>query len=278
MKSRQRLRRGRRSPGPHPDGECGGQPVPHRVVREAPRGGHSGVGRDAVNARDDSYVAFVAARQSHFRRIAYAICGDWSTADDVLQDALIKLYLARPRVRRDGREEAYLRQIIVRADVDRRRRPWRREQHGELPDRAGRDVSAQVDDHDELFRALQQLPLMQRKVVILRHWLELSVEQTAEELNISEGTVKSHSSRALERLRSVLGRPASHASADVALSVSLRSWAVEEQLGPLILDSDSLKQLQRCERPGSRLAGRDLGEVIRHQVELSELARGHEHP
>jgi DNA-directed RNA polymerase specialized sigma24 family protein len=42
---------------------------------------------------------------------------------------------------------------------------------------------------------------MQRKVVVLRHWLGLSVTETASELHISEGTVKSHSSRGLDRLR-----------------------------------------------------------------------------
>ena len=56
----------------------------------------------------------------------------------------------------------------------------------------------------ELFDALQQLPISQRRVVVLRHWLGLSVEETASELGISTGTVKSHSSRARERLREVL--------------------------------------------------------------------------
>jgi RNA polymerase sigma factor (sigma-70 family) len=56
------------------------------------------------------------------------------------------------------------------------------------------------DDRSELVRALQQLPAMQRKVVVLRHWLDLSVEETARELGISTGTVKSHTSRALANL------------------------------------------------------------------------------
>ncbi len=52
--------------------------------------------------------------------------------------------------------------------------------------------------------ALQALPTMQRKVVLMRHWLGLSVAETAAELGISEGTVKSHSSRALAALQAVL--------------------------------------------------------------------------
>ena len=64
--------------------------------------------------RETAYTAFVAARQHHLRRIAYALCGDWHQADDLLQTALVKLYVAWPRLHRDGREEAYARQIIVR--------------------------------------------------------------------------------------------------------------------------------------------------------------------
>lgn len=161
-----------------------------------------------MSGRDEeSYVAFVSARQDHLRRVAYAICGDWNIADDVLQDALLKLYLAWPRVRRDGAVESYVRQIIVRTDIDRRRRPWRRERYGGVPETAQHDSTDQVVAQDEVFAALRRLPIMQRKVVVLRHWLDLSVEQTAHELNISEGTVKSHSARAMASLRAIIGDP-----------------------------------------------------------------------
>ena len=89
-------------------------------------------------SRDDEFSAFVAARQTHLRRIAYAVCGDWHRADDLLQTALVKLYVAWPRLHRDGREEAYTRQIIVRANIDERRRPWRRERPGPRRARPGR--------------------------------------------------------------------------------------------------------------------------------------------
>ena len=157
-------------------------------------------------SRDDEFAAFVAARQTHLRRIAYAVCGDWHRADDLLQTALVKLYVAWPRLHRDGREEAYTRQIIVRANIDEHRRPWRREQSG----LDGHDPVARtglpVEDRSALFDALQALPVMQRKVVVLRHWLGLSVEETAHELGISTGTVKSHSSSGIEKLQAVLTR------------------------------------------------------------------------
>lgn len=154
--------------------------------------------------RDAAFSEFVRARRTHLRRIAYAICGDWHRADDLVQTALVKLYVAWPRIERDGREEAYVRTIIVRADVDEHRRPWRRERAG-LPavDRPARE-DLPVEERSALFEALQALPEMQRKVVVLRHWLGLSVAETAHELRLAEGTVKSHASRGLAALREAL--------------------------------------------------------------------------
>jgi RNA polymerase sigma-70 factor (sigma-E family) len=156
------------------------------------------------NDRDAAYVEYVAARQAHLRRVAYALCGDWHRADDILQTALTKLYLAWPRLRDDTAPDAYARRIIVRTDIDERRRPWRRERSGlEGHDRAGA-AGLPVEERSELFDALQGLPVMQRKTVLLRHWLGLSVQETARELDVSEGTVKSHSSRGLAALQRVL--------------------------------------------------------------------------
>ena len=154
--------------------------------------------------RETAYAAFVAARQHHLRRIAYALCGDWHQADDLLQTALVKLYVAWPRLHRAGREEAYVRQILVRSNIDESRRPWRRER----PGLDGHDEAANPglapEERSALFDALQTLPTMQRKVVVLRHWLGLSVEETATELGISVGTVKSHTSRGLGKLQATL--------------------------------------------------------------------------
>jgi RNA polymerase sigma-70 factor (sigma-E family) len=152
---------------------------------------------------DAAFSDFVAARQTHLRRIAYALCGDWHRAEDLLQTALTKLYVAWPRIRHEGGEEAYVRQIMVRANIDESRRPWRRERSTDvLPERA--EDPSQVEERSALFDALQSLPEQQRKVVVLRHWLGLSVRETATELRISEGTVKSHSSRGLTALQAVL--------------------------------------------------------------------------
>jgi RNA polymerase sigma-70 factor (sigma-E family) len=155
-------------------------------------------------SRDAEFTQFVASRQGHLRRIAYALCGDRQRAEDLLQTSLAKLYVAWPRIKHDGDEEAYVRRIMVRANIDESRRPWRRERvTNDLGDRAKTD-DVPVEERLALFEALQALPLQQRKVVILRHWLGLSVKETAAELGLSEGTVKSHSHRGLTALEGSL--------------------------------------------------------------------------
>lgn len=159
-----------------------------------------------MRAHDEDYVEFVQARQALLRRIAYAVCRDDARAEDVLQEALVKLYLAWPRVGGSGREEAYARRIIVNADLDQRRRPWHRRRSAvpvELLDTPAR-VDA-TEDRLELLAELRRLPAMQRRTVVLRYWLGFSVEATAQELSISEGTVKSHASRGLATLRARMG-------------------------------------------------------------------------
>jgi len=154
--------------------------------------------------RDAAFSEFVAARQGHLRRVAYALCGDWHRAEDLLQTSLTKLYVAWPRIRQEGGEEAYCRQILVRTNIDESRRPWRRERPSDrLPEHPAADPTP-VEERSALFDALQALPEQQRKVVVLRHWLGLSVREAATELGISEGTVKSHSSRGLAALEAVL--------------------------------------------------------------------------
>ena len=131
------------------------------------------------------------------------MCGDWDRAEDLLQTSLTSFYVAWPRLSREGREEAYVRRIIVRANLDEVRRPWWRR---ERPGLDGHDQAARQPNVDERgpLAALQSLPRMQRSVVVLRYWLELSVAETAAELQISEGTVKSHAHRGLDRLRSTM--------------------------------------------------------------------------
>ncbi len=137
-----------------------------------------------MNESDAAYVEFVTAHQDRLRRIAYAVCRDDSRAEDVLQEALVKLYLSWSRVREAGREEAYARRIIVNADLDERRRPWKRWQSHLSTDHLARQPAAAplpVEDRADLLAALRDLPVMQRRTVVLRHLVGLSVEETADD-------------------------------------------------------------------------------------------------
>ena len=150
--------------------------------------------------RDEGFTEYVAGRRKALLVTAYFCCGSWTHAEDVLQTALAKLYVAWPRVRRNHSEEAYVRRIIVNATIDESRRPWRRERSVDvLP-----DPGYEPPDHaarSDLMTALAALPPGQRQVIVLRHWLGLSVEETADDLGISTGTVKSQTAHGLAALR-----------------------------------------------------------------------------
>jgi RNA polymerase sigma-70 factor (sigma-E family) len=158
----------------------------------------------AVN--EDAFRAFTLTRRPALRRTAFLLCGDWHQADDLVQTALVKLYVAWPRVRGDGPPDAYLHRILVRCFLDERRRPWRRESPVALVEDVGLTPQA-GDDLLDLRSGLARLPKRQRATLLLRFWLDLSVAQTADALGCSEGTVKSQTARAVTTLRELLADP-----------------------------------------------------------------------
>jgi RNA polymerase sigma-70 factor (sigma-E family) len=159
--------------------------------------------------RDRDYVEFVEAASASLRRTAFLVCGDWHRADDVVQDALYKLYLSWAKVERAGNPLAYARRAVVNTALDIGRRPWRREVPTEVipPERLQYDdPAAGLADRGEMLAALGQLAPRQRACIVLRYYEDLSVELTAEILGCSSGTVKSQSARGLETLRHALNQ------------------------------------------------------------------------
>lgn len=149
------------------------------------------------------FAEYVAARSRLLCTTAYLLCGDWHRAEDHTQTALTKLYLAWRRIDRRESVDAYARQVLVRTVVDEHRRPWRRERVVEtLPELADRPDRA--DDRIDLLAALARLPARQRAAVVLRYWSDLGVAETAAVLGVTEGTVKSSSSKGLAALREAL--------------------------------------------------------------------------
>ncbi|MDZ5441822.1 SigE family RNA polymerase sigma factor [Micromonospora sp. 4G57] len=158
---------------------------------------------------EEEFREFVAARSGALLRTAYLLAGDWATAEDLLQTALTKTYLAWKRLGGIEAIEPYARRVLVNTSTS----WWRRRWHGErptdvLPERAGVDEIEQQLDRDALWRHLSALPARQRAVLVLRFYEDMSEAQTAALLEISPGTVKSQTSRALSTLRRRLGSQA----------------------------------------------------------------------
>lgn len=164
-------------------------------------------------SRDEEFTAYVRDRRAYLYRAAYLLCGDEHRAEDIVQLTLSKVYAAWRRVRKADSVDAYVRRVLVNSHLDEGRRPWRRERAGEVADRPA-SVGLDAEDLDELWAALRSLPTGQRRVVVLRHYWGLSVEETAADLGVSSGTVKSQTSAALANLRRTLrpGQPAPDAA------------------------------------------------------------------
>src|SRR5579862_899148 len=100
-------------------------------------------------ADDAAFRTFAHTRRLALRRTAYLLCGDWHQADDLVQAALTKLYVAWHRVRNTDAPDAYVRRILTRCFLDDRRRPWRRESPVEELDEQAL-TAARSDDDDAL--------------------------------------------------------------------------------------------------------------------------------
>src|ERR1044071_2927679 len=125
------------------------------------------------------------------RRTAYLLCRDWHTADDLVSITIGKLYRHWPRVGSAAGIDAYVRKALLRTWLDEKRRPWRREQPtDDLPELPSVEEYTVVS-RAQLLDLLDGLPPRRRAAVVLRLYCDLSVEETAEILGCSVGTVKS---------------------------------------------------------------------------------------
>lgn len=155
---------------------------------------------------DQGFDEFALAAWPRLRRSAYLLTGDHHLAEDLAQTALTRTYASWRRVRRAD-ALAYARKVLVNANVDRLRRRRFAEIGGPGADgmvaaRASTGAGPEVvGDRDEIVRLLAELTERERRVVVLRHYFDLSEAQVASELGIAPGTVKSALSRALGKLR-----------------------------------------------------------------------------
>ena len=147
---------------------------------------------------------FIETESPALLRFAWALTGDWATAEDLVQTALVATWPRWDSLIRADRPDYYVRKVIVTTFLRWRRRRWNQEiptvelQHRPV---ALDDYSA-ADTRQAVLGVLMRLPPRQRAVIVLRYFADLSEAQTADMLGCSLGTVKRQSHDALARLRS----------------------------------------------------------------------------
>lgn len=156
--------------------------------------------------RDDvEFTAFVSQQSDRLYRSAYLLTTSPHAAEDLLQETLTKVFAHWRRLRSTDDPVAYAHRILLNAFLSERR--LRRSGElpvDQLPERPGAGTAApasDVADRVTLMTALAHLTPLDRAVVVLRFWLDLSVATTAADLHLTESAVKNRTSRALRQLR-----------------------------------------------------------------------------
>lgn len=172
--------------------------------------------RAGVSRRE--FERFVTDRTGPLLRTAYLMAGNLAEAEDLVQEAMLRVARIWPRVRVMDYPAAYARQILVNLALDgaaqRARRAGELAATDNADTREPADIRAlrdlhKVDTQQELLGALATLPAHQRAAIVLRYWEDLPEAEVAEILGCSVGTVKSSASRGLARLRATIRDDAS---------------------------------------------------------------------
>lgn len=156
-------------------------------------------------ARAEDYTRFVTARSGYLYRSACLLtAGDTHLAEDLVQEALGRIYVRWGRISRADNPAAYAQTVLTRVFLAHQRRRSSSERARDvLPDRAA--VTGAPSVRLTLLDALARLPAKDRSVIVLRYWEDRSVQETAGALNMSSAAVRTRCVRALARLRELLG-------------------------------------------------------------------------
>ena len=157
----------------------------------------TGPGSDDPGFRD-----YVTARSRSLLRSAYLLTGNRADAEDLVQAALAKTYLAWDRIEDRRALDGYVRRAMINTHIS----WWRRRRveeypTDELPDQVVADHSGSSELEDTLRRAVDRLPQRMRAAVTLRYFEDMTEAVIADALGVSLGTVKSTVSRAVAKLR-----------------------------------------------------------------------------
>jgi RNA polymerase sigma-70 factor (sigma-E family) len=172
------------------------------AASEAIRGSPIGIFQPS-RERLERLGAWFEAEYSSLLRFAYFVTGDRDVAEDLVQDAFVRIYRAGARVEEES-IGAYARRTLVNLSRSRFRRATLERRPLPRDDRAAADP-ADVLARDDVWRALLTLSPRQRAVVALRYYEDLSERDIAQALEMSVGAVKKQTHRAMTKLRAQLG-------------------------------------------------------------------------
>jgi RNA polymerase sigma-70 factor (ECF subfamily) len=187
------------TPSGQPAHNAGPAPDEERLIQRAREGGR------------DAFRCLVERHMKDAYNVAYSFVNDHHGAEEIAQEAFVRVYQAMDSFRGDAEFSTWLYRIVLNLSLNRIKQVRRRREH---------EVSISTEDHvaplehsesmagtemtEHIERALHELPTMQRAVVILRHVDGLSTKQVSRILRCSEGTVKTHLFRGLEKMRKKL--------------------------------------------------------------------------
>lgn len=158
----------------------------------------------AQGGDEAAFAAITAAVYGRLQDVAYRILRDPYLAEDATQAALVEVWRNLPKLRDPARFEAWSYRTLVRQCYREARRHRRAYELTEAAEPVASDDLAVISDRDQLERGFRQLSLDHRTVVVLHHYLGMTLEQVADSLDIPVGTVNSRLSRAMARLRRAL--------------------------------------------------------------------------
>ena len=199
-------------------------------------------GRNRPSRSRQEFDQFVRDSVDGLLRAAYLIAWDFAAAEDLVQECLLRVARQWPRVRAMEFPTAYARKILVNLALDESRHRTRHRDElghadahpvGEREDDSAVRVLGRVETNTDLTRALGQLAPRQRVTLVLRYFDDLSEAQVAEVMDCSVGTVKSTTSRALQRLQGLVDQPTPH-------STMPRTAQIREEEGS-VTDEDRIR-------------------------------------
>ncbi len=179
-------------------------PVHSAVYREMDTSGSAA----RSSSPDDEWLGrLYAAEARNLLRLARFFVDDRAAAEDLVQEAFIRLSASRERLRDSAASVAYLRAIVLNLARDHNRRGLMSSRHRPPADIGEAPIEDQVAGREEaraVVSALRELPRRQRDCIVLRYYLELPVNDVAATLGLSTNSVKTHLQRGLRALEGQL--------------------------------------------------------------------------